>query len=79
MIKALIDGLSQLPDAEELRGGLIKLVNAKIKPRGSSMVEVIDSVMMNVHVVGSGCVELRVRHKRIEDVIAIREAKECWL
>ncbi len=52
---------------------LIKLANVRIKPLGRSSIEVIDSIWMNVHVGGSGCVELRVRRGNYEDAVMIRE------
>ncbi|WP_243671412.1 hypothetical protein [Vulcanisaeta sp. JCM 16161] len=72
MIKALIDDLSSLPDAEKLRR-LIELMNMEPKPLGKSMVEVVDGIRMTVHVRDSGTVELRTKRKGLEDAVAILE------
>ncbi|ADN51258.1 hypothetical protein [Vulcanisaeta distributa] len=72
LIRALVEDLSQLPDAEKLRR-LLTLASLRIKPLGRSMVEVIDGVSMNVHVGGSGYVELRAVRRNREDALAIQE------
>ncbi len=68
----MIEDLSLLPDAERLRR-IMTLASARIKPRGSSSIEVIDGVWMNVHVNNTGCVELRIRRRNREDALAIQE------
>ncbi len=72
MIKALIEGLAQLPDAEKLRR-LIELASMELKPLGHSSIEVVDGIRMNVHVSNSGTIELRAWRKGLEDAVRIRE------
>ncbi|WP_054854356.1 hypothetical protein [Vulcanisaeta distributa] len=64
-IKALIEDLSTLPDAEKLRR-LTTLANAKIKPKGRSLVEVA-GIKMNIRVNRDGYVELRVERYDYND------------
>ncbi|GAB6946572.1 hypothetical protein JCM16161A_07020 [Vulcanisaeta sp. JCM 16161] len=71
MIKALIEDLSQLLDAEKL-GRLIELAGMEPKPLGHSSIEVA-GVRMNVHVNNNGTVELRTKRKGLEDAVAILE------
>ncbi|WP_054857998.1 hypothetical protein [Vulcanisaeta sp. JCM 16159] len=49
LIKALVEDLAQLPDAEKPRR-LVALAGMEPKPLGRSMVEVIDGVKMSVQV-----------------------------
>ncbi|WP_054842064.1 hypothetical protein [Vulcanisaeta distributa] len=65
LIKALVEDLSSLPDAEKLRR-LITLANTKIKPKVRSSIEVV-GIKMNVHVNNNGTVELRVKRKDYGD------------
>ncbi|ADN51733.1 hypothetical protein [Vulcanisaeta distributa] len=71
MIKALVEDLALLPDAEKLRN-IIALASAKVKPIGRSSVEVA-GVRMSVHINNEGYVELRIRRKRLEDARAVLE------
>ncbi|WP_243675750.1 hypothetical protein [Vulcanisaeta distributa] len=73
LIKALIEELSQLSDADKLRGGLIELANARVKPLGRSSIEVIDGISMNVHVTKDGYVELKTVRKSHEAAVAVQE------
>jgi len=70
-IKAMIESLSILPDAEKLRR-LIALTNIKIKPRGSLSIE-IDNIKMSIHVRDEGYIEIRILRKNYEDARAIQE------
>ncbi|GAB6946932.1 hypothetical protein JCM16161A_10620 [Vulcanisaeta sp. JCM 16161] len=70
-IKALIEDLSQLPDAEKPRR-LITLASIVPKPKGRSSIEVA-GMRMSIHVYNSGAVELRARRWNYEDVISIQE------
>lgn len=73
MIKALVGGdLSQLPDAEKLRR-IVMLANARVKPRGSSMVEVVDGICMSINMSNNGYVKLMVIRKNREDAVVIWE------
>ncbi|MGC8607309.1 MAG: hypothetical protein ACP5GZ_04475 [Vulcanisaeta sp.] len=74
VIKALIEDLAQLPDAEKLRR-LNELMNMRVKPRGGSMVEVA-GVRMNVHVNNNGTVELRAWLRDYGDAVRILEVLE---
>ncbi|WP_243678677.1 hypothetical protein [Vulcanisaeta distributa] len=69
LIKALIEDLSTLPDAEKLRN-LITLSSMRIKPKGKSSIEVV-GVKMNVGVNNKGIVELKVTRKDCEEARAI--------
>ncbi|ADY01946.1 hypothetical protein VMUT_1745 [Vulcanisaeta moutnovskia 768-28] len=71
VIKALIEDLAQLPDAEKLRR-LNELMNMRVKPRDGSMVEVA-GVRMNVHVNNNGTVELRAWLRDYGDAVRILE------
>ncbi|GAB6946875.1 hypothetical protein JCM16161A_10050 [Vulcanisaeta sp. JCM 16161] len=71
MIKALIEDLSQLLDAEKL-GRLIELAGMEPKPLGHSSIEVA-GVRMNVHVSNSSSVELRTRRRDYNDAMRILE------
>ncbi len=71
MVKALVEDLALLPDAEKLRN-IIALASAKVKPIGRSSVEVA-GVRMSVHINNEGYVELRIRRKRLEDARAVLE------
>ncbi len=64
-IKALIEDLALLPDAEKLRR-LTTLVNAKIKPLGRSSIDVA-GIKMTVSVNGYGFIELIVSRKDCEE------------
>ncbi len=78
LIKALIDDLSALPDAEKLRR-LITLVGMRIKPRGRFLIEVA-SIKMSVYVNNSGCVEVRVMRKDYGGSQShLREVEGRWL
>ncbi len=70
-IKAMIEDLSQLPDAEKLRR-LIALSNMRIKPLGKSSIEIVEGIKMTVRVNKNGYVWLRTTRKNYED------AKNIW-
>lgn len=70
-IKALIENLSKLPDADKLRR-LIRLINITIKPRDRSSVE-IAGIKMSVFVNDDGFVELKVGRKEYEEARTILE------
>ncbi|WP_446751723.1 hypothetical protein [Vulcanisaeta sp. JCM 16161] len=69
IVKALIEDLAQLPDAEKLRR-LIELTGMEVKPLGRSMVE-IAGIRISVVVYNDGHVELRAWRKRLEDARAV--------
>ncbi|MGC9226018.1 hypothetical protein [Caldivirga sp.] len=71
-IRALIEDLSQLPDAGKLRR-LLMLSNMEIKPRGNSSVEVIKGLKMNIHVKPNGYIELRIKRKGYDNARSIWE------
>ncbi|WP_243678421.1 hypothetical protein [Vulcanisaeta distributa] len=70
-IKASIEDLALLPDAEKLKR-LTTLTNMKSEPKGKSSVEVA-GIKMTVSVNGVGHIELRVTRRDYEEARAILE------
>ncbi|ADN50094.1 hypothetical protein [Vulcanisaeta distributa] len=73
LIKTLIEDLSSLPDAMKLRK-LMTLASTRIKPKGSSSVEVINGVQMSIRVTRNGYIELVINRSMLEDAKAVQEA-----
>ncbi len=71
-VRALIEDLSQLPDAGKLRR-LLTLSNMEIKPKGNSSIEVIEGLKMNIHVKSNGYIELRIKRKGYDNARSIWE------
>ncbi|WP_243680932.1 hypothetical protein [Vulcanisaeta souniana] len=69
LIRAMIEDLSSLPDAEKLRR-LVALASAKVKPRGGRSSVEVAGVRMNVRV-GNNRVELVIMRSRLEDAETI--------
>ncbi|WP_243675071.1 hypothetical protein [Vulcanisaeta distributa] len=64
-IKALIEDLSTLPDAEKLKN-LVTLANVNVRSLGRSSIEVV-GIKMSVHVNNNGRIKLRTKCRRLED------------
>ncbi len=71
LIRAMIEDLGQLFDADKLRN-LITLTNARVRPKGKSIIEIVDGVWMGVRIC-DGYVELSIVRRRLEDVKAVQE------
>ncbi|WP_054843041.1 hypothetical protein [Vulcanisaeta distributa] len=69
LIKALVEDLGSLPDAEKLRN-LITLANMRVKPLSRSSIEVV-GMRIHVHVYQSGFVELRVVRNDYDDAVEV--------
>ncbi|MGC8605999.1 MAG: hypothetical protein ACP5GZ_01415 [Vulcanisaeta sp.] len=72
IIKAIIEDLARLPDAEKLRR-LIELANVKVKPPNKSSIEVVDGVKMTIRIGAGGIIELRTWRKDYREVMKILE------
>ncbi|ADN51053.1 hypothetical protein [Vulcanisaeta distributa] len=73
LIRALIEDLSSLSDAEKLKR-LLVLVDMKIKSRGKSSIKVIADVRMSVSVSYNGYVTLKAWRSKFENAKTIQEA-----